>query len=128
MAVRTRSLVLLLFAITSGLVAAYLALGYLRRQAQPLLAASPGSGRAVIATRDLPVGTVLTDRDVRVVEWPGNAVPQGLVTNPGRLVDPTLATAAQACALGRGLFPGSDWLGQRIDTARQRIHTHARPT
>ena len=80
MAVRTRSLALLFLALASGLAAAWLSLGYLRRQAEPLLNPTVVAGRAVVAARDLPVGTIVTEQDVRLVEWPGNAVPAGLVS------------------------------------------------
>ena len=86
MAVRTRSLVLLFLALASGGIAAWLSLGYLRREAQPLLSAQTVSGKAVLAARDLPVGTVVTERDLRVVDWPGNAIPPGLATNPQEVI------------------------------------------
>ena len=82
MAVRTRSLVLLFLALASGGAAAWLSLGYLRRETQPLLTSGSVAGKAVVATKDLPVGTVVAETDVRVVEWPGNAVPPGLVSVP----------------------------------------------
>jgi uncharacterized membrane protein required for colicin V production len=43
----------------------------------------------------------------------------------GRLAGPTLERAAQACALARGFFPGSDWLEQRIEAAERRLKPHA---
>jgi pilus assembly protein CpaB len=86
MAVRTRSLVLLFLALASGGIAAWLSLGYLRKEAQPLLSAQTVSGKAVLAARDLPVGTVVTERDIRVVDWPGNAIPPGLATNPQEVI------------------------------------------
>lgn len=93
MAVRTRSLVLLFLAVASGGAAAWLSLGYLRRETQPLLKSAGVAGRAVVASKDLPVGTVLAEADVRVIEWPGNAVPPGLVSAPQD-------------AIGRGLVTG----------------------
>jgi pilus assembly protein CpaB len=79
MAVRTRSLVLLLTALAAGTGAAWISLGYLRQQAQPLLNQTAAPGRAFVATRDLPAGTVVGQGDVREVEWPGDAVPPGLL-------------------------------------------------
>jgi len=81
MAIRTRSLVLLFLALASGGIAAWLSLGYLRQETQPLLN-SAVAGKAVVATRDLPVGTVIAETDVRVIDWPGNAVPPGLISVP----------------------------------------------
>jgi len=93
MAVRTRSLVLLFLALASGGTAAWLSLGYLRRETQPLLNSTTVAGKAVVATKDLPVGTVLTETDVRVIDWPGNAVPPGLISSPQE-------------AIGRGVMTG----------------------
>jgi pilus assembly protein CpaB len=93
MAVRTRSLVLLFVALAAGSAAAWISLGYLRRQAQPLLSQTTAAGHAVVATKDLPVGTVVGESDVREVAWPGNAVPPGL-----------LATKAEV--VGRGVVTG----------------------
>jgi len=80
MAARTRGLLLLLLAVASGLAATYLALRYLRAQARPLLAAPARAGKAVVAARDMPVGTLLVEQDVKVIDWPGNALPVGLIS------------------------------------------------
>ena len=82
MAVRTRSLVLLFLALASGVAAAWLSLSYLRRETRPLLSPTATAGKAVVAAKDLPVGATLTEQDVRVVDWPGNAVPAGLISSP----------------------------------------------
>jgi len=86
MAVRTRSLVLLFVALAAGGAAAWISLGYLRNQAQPLLRSSTASAVAVIASKDLPVGTVLKEEDVRLIAWPGDAVPVGLIRTKGEAV------------------------------------------
>lgn len=93
MAVRTRSLVLLFVALAAGSAAAWISLGYLRRQSQPLLGQTTVAGHAVVAARDLPVGTVVGENDVREVAWPGNAVPPGLLSTKAEVV-------------GRGLITG----------------------
>jgi pilus assembly protein CpaB len=93
MAIRTRSLVLLFLALASGGAAAWLSLGYLRQETQPLLNASTAAGKAVVAMRDMPVGTVVTEDDVRVIDWPGNAVPPGVISVPQE-------------AIGRGILTG----------------------
>ena len=91
MAIRTRSLVLFFFALASGLAAGWLALSYLRKQSRPLLSTGPASTGAVVAARDLPVGTLLQERDLKSISWPGDALPPGMVTVPEG-------------ALGRGLI------------------------
>jgi pilus assembly protein CpaB len=115
MAVRTRSLVLLFLALASGGLAAWLSLGYLRRQAQPLLNAST-SGKAVVAARDLPAGAIVTENDIRIIDWPGNALPPGLlsapqeavgrgVLSPVRLNEPFLDTKLAPRQAGVGGLP-----------------------
>src|SRR5687768_2620159 len=75
-----RPWLMLLLALTSGGLAGYLALRYLRQQS-PLMAAEPRAGQVALATRDLQVGTVLTSQDVKLVEWPGNAIPAGYISS-----------------------------------------------
>jgi len=76
---KSRPWFMLLLALTSGVVAALLALRYLRERATPLMAAVPKRANIVLVTRSLPVGAVLTDRDLKVVSWPGEAVPSGYI-------------------------------------------------
>lgn len=82
MAVRSRTWLLLALALASGGLAAYLALRYLREQARPLLSQQPSGSQAVIANKDIPIGVMVTDRDVRTVSWPGDAVPPGMLSRP----------------------------------------------
>jgi pilus assembly protein CpaB len=74
---KLRPWLVLLLALSSGGLAAYLALQYLRQQAAPVIVADSRKGRVVLATRDLPLGHVLSEEDVKSVSWPGDAVPQG---------------------------------------------------
>ena len=130
MAVRTRSLVLLFLALASGVTAAWLSLSYLRREAQPLLNPTAGVGKAVVAAKDLPVGATLTEQDVRVIDWPGNAVPAGLIANPqdaiGRgimapvklnepLLDAKLAPRGAGGGMAVIIEPGKRALSLRVD-------------
>jgi len=70
---------MLVLALTSGVVAALLALKYLRERTTPLMASEPKKASIVLSTRNLPVGSVVTERDVKVVSWPGEAVPAGYI-------------------------------------------------
>ena len=70
---------MLVFALTSGIVAALLALRYLRERTTPLMAAEPKKVDIVLTARPLPVGAVVTERDVKIVSWPGDAVPSGYI-------------------------------------------------
>lgn len=70
---------MLLLALTSGIVAAMLALRYLRERTTPLMAAEVKRANIVLSARSLPVGAVITERDLKVVSWPGDAVPSGYI-------------------------------------------------
>jgi pilus assembly protein CpaB len=91
MARRNRALILLVFALASGVLAALLALRYLRQQSAPLAAAEPARSSIVVAARALPVGSVIAEQDVKTLSWQGGALPAGYI-----------ATVAQV--VGRGLL------------------------
>jgi pilus assembly protein CpaB len=105
---------MLALALTSGIVAALLALRYLRERTTPLMAAEPKKVDIVLTARALPVGAVVTERDVKVVSWPGDAVPPGYIRSVkdavGRGVitpvaenEPLLATKMSTKDAGGGL-------------------------
>ena len=88
------------------------------------------AGKAVVAAKDLPVGAVLSEQDVRVVDWPGNAVPAGLISSPqdavGRglmspvkLNEPFLEAKLAPKGAGGGMAviiePGKRALSLRVD-------------
>jgi pilus assembly protein CpaB len=81
----------LALAIISGGAAAYLAMQYIRQQATPLMASPPKNAQVVVAAHDMPLGSVLGERDVKTIEWVGGAVPVGFI---GSVPE----------ALGRGLI------------------------
>ena len=70
---------MLLLALTSGIVAALLALRYLRERTTPLMAAEPRKATVILSARSLPIGAVITERDLKAVSWPADAVPAGYV-------------------------------------------------
>ena len=88
---KSRPWLMLVLALGSGGLAAYLALRYLREQATPLMASEPKKVSIVLAARSLPIGSIVTEQDVKVVGWPGEAVPSGYI---GSVAD----------ALGRGVI------------------------
>jgi pilus assembly protein CpaB len=111
---KLRPWLMLLLALASGGLAAYLALRYLRQQASPLMAAEPQKGKVALATRDLPVGVTVTEQDVKMVDWPGNAMPAGYIGSPQgaigrgvitplRLNEPMLDTKLATMEAGGGL-------------------------
>jgi pilus assembly protein CpaB len=87
MARRSRPFLMLALALASGGTAAFLALRYIRQQATPLMAAQPKRAQVVVAVKDLPMGTVLGERDVKMIEWIGGSVPVGFVASPQQAVN-----------------------------------------
>ena len=69
----------------AGLLAGYVALVYVSVEPAPLAAAAP-SRTIVVASRDLPAGSIVRMEDVETVGWPGTAMPQGFATQPGEVV------------------------------------------
>lgn len=115
---RNRLILVLLLALASGAVAGYSILEYLRQRPTPLIASESrtSSVSVVVATRDLGLGELLSEEDVRVVDWPGDAVPEGYATSipevAGRgLVanvranEPILAAKLADSGMGAGLAP-----------------------
>lgn len=76
---RTRTGVILVLALVSGLLAAYLAINFLGDDGgQQQADQSAGDVvDVVVAARDMDVGTVLSPDDVTLVKWPAEAVPAG---------------------------------------------------
>src|SRR5881296_3699967 len=71
-----RMWIVFFLAMTSGGLAAYLTLRYLRDQ-KALIAAEPKGASVIVAARDLSVGTIVRAADVRLARWPGHATPHG---------------------------------------------------
>jgi pilus assembly protein CpaB len=82
----------LLGAAASGLLAGYVALVYVSEAPAPLEAAVMSARTAVVANRDLPAGSIIRREDVKTVNWPGSAVPQGFASEAGEVVGRGLIT------------------------------------
>jgi pilus assembly protein CpaB len=95
MARRTRPFLLLLLALLSGGVAAGVALKYLREQATPLMATEPARAKVVVAARTLPLGALVSERDVKTVDWSGSALPTGYMATPADVIGRGLITPVQ---------------------------------
>jgi len=93
---RRRLLMILMLAIVCGGSAAYFALAYLRENTPRLIAAESPQHQVAVAARDLPIGTVLKTEDVRMIDWRGEAVPQGFVTSADLVVGRGLITPVRA--------------------------------
>lgn len=77
---KKKILLVLLLTVLSGSVAGYSVLQYLQDRPLPALASSPDPLEAetvVVAARDLEVGSVVGEDDVRTVQWPSSAIPEG---------------------------------------------------
>lgn len=95
---RRKILISLTLAIFSGLLAGYSALRYLEERPVSLVAAEPeGEANSVaIAARDLDVGAIVQDDDVRLVSWPSEAVPEGYAASAGDVVGRGVITSVRA--------------------------------
>lgn len=91
---RLRPWLILVLALVTGGTAGILALRYLRQYTPPL-AAETRSGYVAVATRELPVGSVLEKTDVRLIEWPGATMPAGYVASAEAVVGRGLITPVQ---------------------------------
>jgi len=95
--VRQRRLwLILLLALVSGGSAAYIALAYLRDRTPRLMAAEAPRSQVAVAARDLPLGTILRQEDVRMIGWMGNEVPAGYVRKAEDVVGRGLITSVKA--------------------------------
>jgi pilus assembly protein CpaB len=75
---RFRPWLILLLALSCGAAAGFMALQYLR-QNTPTLAAEERTGEIAVATKELPVGSVIQPGDVKLIDWPGGVMPAGYV-------------------------------------------------
>lgn len=91
-----RLLLILTLAIVCGGSAAYFALTYLRQNTPRLIAAETPRHQVAVATRDLPLGTLLKAEDVKMIDWPGDAIPLGFVSSPDLVVGRGLITSVRA--------------------------------
>jgi pilus assembly protein CpaB len=92
----TRMLLVLALAVIFGLAAGYSALQYLRDRPTEM---APNGDRetipVVLAAKDLPLGTVLAEGDLLLLDWPAGAVPIGFATSKEELVDRSLIANVQ---------------------------------
>jgi pilus assembly protein CpaB len=92
---RRKILISLTLAIFSGLLAGFSAIRYLEERPTPLVAAEPDDGEyfVAVATRDLDVGEIVQEEDVRVVSWPSEAIPEGYAAESNEVVGRGVITA-----------------------------------
>lgn len=94
---KTRIWIALLLAAVSGVAAGVLALNFVNNRPAiiptPVMASTTG---VAVAARDLDLGSVVGPADVRMVEWPGDAVPQNYARSPGEVIGRGLITKVLA--------------------------------
>lgn len=113
---RNRPALLLVMALGAGLLAAFLAFSFLRSPATPASAQDlePTNLQVVVAAREIPVGTMLATEDVKVVDWPGAAAPEGYATSVEQVIglgaivpvsanEPILPSKMASTDAGRGM-------------------------
>jgi pilus assembly protein CpaB len=111
---RTRHLVVLVVAVVTASIASF---GVYRAvERMPMRQADAGQRSVVLAARALPIGTQITERDVKVVAWPADSLVPGALTsladvvNRGLLAavlenEPITANKLAAANTGAGLPP-----------------------
>jgi pilus assembly protein CpaB len=111
---RMRVFVVLALALTAGGVLAFGTYSYIQKT--PAQAASIPTTPVVVAASDLDIGAELTRDDVKVIQWPSNAVPMGTMKDANEAVgrgvvlpmiqnEPILPTKLAAKDAGAGLPP-----------------------
>ena len=112
---RMRVFLVLLLALTAGGALAFGTYNYVQN---PVVEQGPSipTRPVVVAATDLPLGTELTNDDLRVIEWPANAVPQQVIGDPKDIIgrgliapvlenEPILPMKLAAIEAGAGLPP-----------------------
>jgi pilus assembly protein CpaB len=92
----SRLLLIVAVAIVLGLGAGYSALQYLNNRPSVVPVTSGGQlATVVVAARDLPLGTVLGEEDLQLVEWPAGAVPVGFSSAKEEVIGRSLIYGVQ---------------------------------
>ena len=115
---RKRVFFVLLLAIASGLLAGYSVMQYLEERPTALIASEPrrNTEPVVVAVRDVGLGEVLREDDLRVIDWPAGSVPLGYSTATSEVVgrgvlsdirtnEPVLEAKLAGVGMGGGLPP-----------------------
>src|SRR5262245_12783745 len=82
---RIRIFLVLVIAVTAGGALSYATYSYVQKAGASRTVSLP-TRPVVVASSNLEIGAELKADNVRVIEWPANAVPQGAVSNPDEVV------------------------------------------
>jgi pilus assembly protein CpaB len=88
--------VIMVLALGSGGFAAFFALRYLRQQTPRFIASETPRASVAIAARDMNLGTILGPEDVKLIDWPEEAVPPGYVSSAEAIVGRGLIAPVRA--------------------------------
>jgi pilus assembly protein CpaB len=80
-----RVFIVLALALTAGGVLAYGTYNYVQKSPGGETVTMP-TKPVVVAASDLDIGAELTADDVRVIQWPANALPQNVMSNPADVI------------------------------------------
>lgn len=81
---RIRVFVVLVLALTAGGVLAFATYNYV--QNAPTKTVTMPTRPVVVAATDLDLGAELTREDVRMIDWPATAIPQGAISDPKEVI------------------------------------------
>ncbi|MGE5246238.1 MAG: Flp pilus assembly protein CpaB [Betaproteobacteria bacterium] len=81
---RMRIFIVLVLALTAGGVLAFGTYNYM--QNAPTRTVTIPTRPVVVAATDLELGTELTRDDIRLINWPANAVPQNAISDPNEVI------------------------------------------
>ena len=112
---RMRVFLVFVLAITAGGGLAFGTYNYLQKQS-PVQTVSMLTKPVVVAASDLDVGAELTKEDLRIIQWPKNAMPATAISNPAEIIgrglvlpviqnEPILPMKLAAVGAGAGLPP-----------------------
>jgi pilus assembly protein CpaB len=112
---RMRVFMVFVLAITAGGGLAFGTYNYMQKQA-PAQTVSLPTRPVVVAAADLDVGAELTKEDLRIIQWPANAMPATAISNPSEVIgrglvlpviqnEPILPMKLAAVGAGAGLPP-----------------------
>jgi pilus assembly protein CpaB len=81
---RMRVFMVLVLAVTAGGALAFGTYNYV--QQRPALTVSIPTRQVVVAASDLDVGAELRREDIRIIDWPANAVPASAISDPKEVI------------------------------------------
>jgi pilus assembly protein CpaB len=82
---RIRIFLVLVIAVTAGGVLSYATYNYVQRNSSTKTVNMP-TKQVVVAATNLEIGAELRAEDIRLIEWPANAVPLGAISDPEEVV------------------------------------------